>query len=166
MRILPNNLREKLQEPIGQLLTQKDFLVFAASEEKIVSVGDQVTYTLLIHNFHPIVCIVDYILQRKEYKEEMKNTIQRYGTKSIKVSNPAGCISDELWNAIQWAFNQIEKGPIRIDVEGEEDLAALAAIYLAPSDATVIYGMPNKGVVAVKANKEYKTIVKDILDKM
>ena len=51
-------------------------------------------------------------------------------------------------------------------VDGEEDLASLVAIYLAPSDVTVIYGLPDKGVLVVKSDTEYKKMVKKILDKM
>jgi uncharacterized protein (UPF0218 family) len=37
---------------------------------------------------------------------------------------------------------------------------------LAPPDVTIIYGLPNKGVVVVKASDENKQKVKEILDEM
>ena len=82
------------------------------------------------------------------------------------IRNPPGCISDDLWNAIETAYDDLEKGSLLIVVEGEEDLAALPAIFLAPKDVTIIYGLPNKGVVVVKSTEENKRKVKEILDKM
>ena len=67
---------------------------------------------------------------------------------------------------IATVFAYPDDGPYCIEVEGEEDLAALAAIYLAPPDVTIIYGLPNKGVVVVKATEAHKAQVKEILDKM
>jgi uncharacterized protein (UPF0218 family) len=82
------------------------------------------------------------------------------------VRNPAGVITDELWDAIETVLKHLEKGPFCIEVEGEEDLASLAAIYLAPGGVTVIYGLPNKGVVVVKATAAHKQKVKEVLDRM
>ena len=54
----------------------------------------------------------------------------------------------------------------RIEIEGEEDLASLAAIFLAPSNVTVIYGLPDKGVLVVNPDSDIKRRVKEIIDKM
>ena len=64
------------------------------------------------------------------------------------------------------AYENLEIGSLRIEIEGEEDLASLAAIYLAPSDVTIIYGLPDKGALVVKPTRENKKFVKEILDKM
>ena len=96
----------------------------------------------------------------------MKETIQSYGKIHIKIQNPPGTITDELWDAIETVYKNLQKGPYCIEVEGEEDLASLAAIYLAPGGVTVIYGLPNKGVVVVKATRSHKQKVKEVLDKM
>ena len=166
MRILPKDLREKLREPIGDLVDEQGLLKIVRDEGFVVSVGDLVTYTLLKHGIQPVICIVDYLLKRDIYSAQMRETISQFGKQRVKVRNPPGEITDELWNAIQSAYSHLEKGPICIEIEGEEDLAALPAIYLAPSDVTVIYGLPNKGVVVVKATVEHKRKVKEVLDKM
>ena len=165
MYILPENLRNELKQDIDLLLKGKKLIDFLKKEKKIVSIGDRVTYTILKNNIEPIFCIVDYILERKEYGTDMKNLIQKFGKNVIKVNNPPGQISDELWNSIEYAYEKIDKGPFRIEVTGEEDLASLVAIYLAPRGVTVIYGMPNKGVVIVRVNDNHKNIVKEILEK-
>jgi hypothetical protein len=109
---------------------------------------------------------VDFILERKPYPVEMKTLIQRFEGVHLKIKNPPGTITDDLWDAIQTVYQNPQNSPVCIEVDGEEDLAALAAIYLAPRGVTVIYGLPNKGVVVVKATKTHKQKVKEVLDKM
>ena len=166
MLVLPDNLRDKLKEPLGNLVDEQELLKQLKNVNNIVSVGDLVTFTLLNHGMNPIICFIDYIIERKEYSPEMKERIQRFGKIHIKIKNPSGSITDELWNIIESAYNNLKDGPYCIEIDGEEDLAALPAIYLAPSDVTIIYGLPNKGIVIVKATKAQKNKVKEILDKM
>jgi uncharacterized protein (UPF0218 family) len=164
--ILPDYLRNKLKEPLGSLVDENELLILLKEEKYIVSVGDQVTYTILKNNIEPVICIVDYRIKRKCYSKEIKNTIQSFGKKSISIKNPPKCISSDLWEAIESAYRNIEKDTLRIEIEGEEDLAALPAILLAPRDVTIIYGLPNKGVVIVKAVEKNKKKVNEILNKM
>jgi len=166
MFVLPDDLRDTLKEPLGRLVDEQELLKLLSHEKDIVSVGDLITFTLLNNGVKPQVCIVDYILKRKEYDLEMKKKIKDFDAKQIKVKNPPGTITDELWNAIELVYKKKDEGPFRIEVDGEEDLAALAAIYMAPSYVTVIYGLPNKGVVVVKATTAHKRKVKEILDRM
>lgn len=164
--ILPDDLGDRLKEPLGLLVDEKELLRLLEDEKYIVSVGDQVTYTLLKNNIEPVFCIVDFKTKRNRCSDEIKNVIQSFGKKMVTIENPPGCISSDLWNAIESAYDNLEKYSLRIEVEGEEDLAALPAILLAPRDVTIIYGLPNKGVVVVKAIEENKRKVKEILDKM
>lgn len=166
MRVLPDILRDKLKEPIGRLVNEEELLDLLTNERYIVSVGDQVTYTILKYNIEPVFCIVDFKIKRDRCHSEIKNLIRSFGKKKIVVNNPPGCISDDLWNAIESAYKKLEKGSLRIEVIGEEDLAALPAIFLAPSYVTIIYGLPDKGVVVVKALEENKRKVKEILDEL
>lgn len=166
MRVLPEDLRDNLKEPIGPLVDELRLLELLKNEKYIVSVGDRVTFALLKNGFNPIICIVDYIVEREECSPEIKDTIQSYGKKHIRIKNPPGQITDQLWNAIESAYLNLGEETLRIEIHGEEDLAALPAIYLAPRDVTIIYGLPNKGVVVVKATKENKRKVKEILDRM
>lgn len=166
MRVLPENIKDLLKEPIGQLVDEKKLLKFLKNEKHIVSIGDLVTYTLLKHNIEPVFCIVDYKTRRDKCEPKVVELIKSFGKKSIVVKNPPGTISDDLWNVIKIAYENLEEGGLRIEIDGEEDLASLAAIFLAPSDATIIYGLPDKGVLVVKPTKENKSKVKKVLDKM
>jgi GTP-dependent dephospho-CoA kinase len=166
MHVLPDDLKDTLKGYIGQLVDEQGLLKLLKKEKSFVTVGDRVTYTVLKHGFIPILCIVDYILERKPYPAEMRTLIQEFGRVHRKIQNPPGTITDELWDAIQRVYQNPQNGPVCIEVDGEEDLASLAAIYLAPGGVTVIYGLPNKGVVVVKATAAHKQKVKEVLDKM
>jgi uncharacterized protein (UPF0218 family) len=166
MYVLPAELREQLQQPIGHLVDESGLVHLVAHEKYVVSVGDRVTYTLLRHGITPILGIIDFILERKPYPEEMKEVLSRFGRIRLHVKNPVGMITDDLWEAIESVYQHLKSGPYCIEVDGEEDLASLAAIYLAPGGVTVIYGLPNKGVVVVEATRSHKQKVKEVLDKM
>jgi uncharacterized protein (UPF0218 family) len=166
MYVLPEDLKDTLKGYIGQLVDEPDLIKLLKKEKSVVTVGDKVTYTVLKHGFTPLLCIVDFILERKPYPKEMKTLIQGYGRVHLKIKNPPGTITDELWDAIQMVYKNPQNSPVCIEVDGEEDLASLAAIYLAPQGVTVIYGLPNKGVVVVKATDAHKQKVKEVLDKM
>ena len=166
MYVLPDDLKDTLKGYIGRLVDEPGLINILKKEKYIVSIGDKVTYTVLKNGFTPILCIVDNLLERKPIPPEIKTLVDGYGTLHLKIKNPPGTISDELWNAIQSVFENLDKTPVCIEVDGEEDLASLAAIYLAPGGVTVIYGLPNKGVVVVKATTAHKQKVKEVLDRM
>ena len=84
MLVLPENLRDKLKEPLGNLVDEQELLSLLQNEKYVVSVGDSVTFTLLKNGINPIICVVDYILERKECAPEMIEKIQRFGKKHIK----------------------------------------------------------------------------------
>ena len=78
--------------------------------------------------------------------------------------NHPGTISDELWKAIK---DSIDSGDnVRIEVDGEEDLASLAAISLSKIGTKGIYGMPDKGMVVVDVDQQSKARVNSLLEHM
>ena len=135
---LPEKLRDILNRPIGKLVDEKKLLQILKNEEKIVSIGDVVTYTLLKNNFEPVFCIVDYKTQRGICEDRIIKVIKSYGKITIKVKNPPGFISDDLCEVIKIVIENIDNGPFRIEVEGEEDLASLIVLFFAPEDVTII----------------------------
>ena len=167
MRVLPDNLRDLLKKPMGELVDEQKLLEIIDEEDFVVSVGDQVTYTLLKNDIEPIFCIVDYKTRRGDFPSEFIQRIKSFGDEVLEVENPQGCITDELWDAIEESFYNATDGiTTRIEVDGEEDLASLAVIFMAPEDVTIIYGLPDKGVLVVKPTDEIKNKVKEVLEKM
>ncbi|HER45789.1 MAG TPA: DUF359 domain-containing protein [Thermoplasmatales archaeon] len=166
MYVLPDDLKDTLKGHIGQLVDEPALLTLLREERDLVSVGDKVTYTVLKHGFIPRLCIVDFLLERKPYSLEMKTCIKEFKAVHLKIRNPPGTITDELWDAIRAVFQNPKRGPVCIEIDGEEDLASLAVIYLSPPGVTVIYGLPNKGVVVVEVTAAHKRKVKEVLERM
>jgi uncharacterized protein (UPF0218 family) len=163
---LPDSLRETLKEPLGFLFNEEElFNYIKESNQKIVCVGDLVSYTLISHHFTPIFCIVDNHTKRQDLDVSKVELIHEYGKRKITINNPAGVITYELWDQIETLLKNNDY-EVLIEVNGEEDLASLAVILLAPSDVTIIYGMPDKGVVVVPATEHHKEKVKKIIAQM
>jgi len=79
MRVLPDNIRDLLKEPMGLLVDEKQLLKLLKEEKKIVSIGDQVTYTLLKNSIEPFFCVVDYHTRRGECSEDIIKVLKSYG---------------------------------------------------------------------------------------
>jgi uncharacterized protein (UPF0218 family) len=162
--LVPEHLRKELSAPVGIVLTNRaDILNEIKHSAFLITVGDVVTLDLLESGIIPDISIVDYMTKRESIKE-LKNKFSRHPQAEIKVVNPPGVITLDLWNAITDAIANPRQ--LRIVVEGEEDLAALACIMLAPDNTTVIYGIPNRGASVHHVNDALKKMVKDTLDKM
>ena len=104
MRVLPDNLRDALKEPLGKLVDEDELFKLLEKEEYIVSVGDQVTFTLLNHGIIPIFCVVDFKIKRDFCSSDIRNLIKMFGKQHLVVKNPPASISDELWSAIENAY--------------------------------------------------------------
>ncbi|MDI6881255.1 MAG: DUF359 domain-containing protein [Methanothermobacter sp.] len=145
MLILPRKLRKKLKEPFGRLYPSPKEAPIPKGAF-IISVGDVTTHRLLQTGLKPRLAIIDNRVQRRA-----SNYRIQYDAKILKCENPPATITDELWTSIKKAINSGDN--FLIIVDGEEDLAVLPSIILAPPDAIILYGQPNKGVVLVKAEK-------------
>jgi len=160
---LPADLRDELKNPLGEVVDEASLGKILKEVDNIVSVGDLCTYTLYKMGFVPDIAVVDFKVQRGDIPD-LKVKIQRIGQTVISVNNPPGKITKELWSAVKRAYETKEK--VRIEVDGEEDLATLPCVWLAPKNTAVIYGLPNIGLVVVLDLIKAKMKVKNILTKM
>ncbi len=154
--ILDEKYRNELRKPLGDVVKyveEKDIT------HPLITVGDAVSSWMFEHGIKPDIYIVDYMVERKKAERKFNDD-----AKVLKVKNPAGVITQSLWDAIKKAYEGGER--IRIEVEGEEDLAALPAILMAPANATIIYGLPSHGMVVVKAGEKERKIVGEFLKKI
>jgi GTP-dependent dephospho-CoA kinase len=164
---LPPSLRDELRKPFGMLLTGKEFNQQVLSFKNIISIGDYLSCSLLEKGIFPQIMIIDYQTKRKSINAEQKHLLNTGKYKIIQVENPAGVITHSLWDTIQSACESFSSDQfIQIQVDGEEDLAALPAILYAPANVTIIYGMPDKGVVVAQSTDYLKQKVSNILTKM
>jgi hypothetical protein len=125
----------------------------------VIAVGDRVTETLGNIGRTPDVQVVDGV-ERRAAREFPNVPYARL----IRVRNPAGTLTAAAITGMKKAF--LGKKPVRVQVEGEEDLMAMLAIAMAPVSALVIYGQPGVGVVAVKTNAVAKARNRVILAEM
>jgi hypothetical protein len=138
---------------------------FLNKTECIVTVGDICTIKIFEQIREPDLAIVDLKTKRNTLLDsEQLKIMNKIGYNNIEVRNPAGTISKALWKAIESSLS--EEKSSKITVKGEEDLAALAVISMAPEEAKVIYGMPDRGMVVVDVNQQSKKRANDFLKRM
>lgn len=158
---LPEDKRHLFQEPWGRLFgnSEEAFDYLGSLEyEEIISVGDEVSAKLLQGGFNPEMVIVDLKVERRAARKGVRETIENYPVPKVEVDNPSGEISEELWNTVKTV-----ETPVKIIVEGEEDLATLPATLFAPKGSVVIYGQPGEGLVLIEVDEEKKEEFRNLL---
>ena len=143
---LPDSLRGELKEPLGPVYTDAGDLLDDASGP-VVAVGDIVTYHLLSAGRVPEVALVDERTKRSAVDPEVTETIEGFDRR-VAVENPPGTLTRGLLDALAEAIEA--DGTTLVDVDGEEDLAALPAVLAVPSGGSVVYGQPDEGMVLVR----------------
>ncbi|MFB2623754.1 GTP-dependent dephospho-CoA kinase family protein [Methanothermobacter marburgensis] len=145
MYILPEKLRAELKKPLGKL--HESFRNIDVGDSFLITVGDVTTRNALEHGLKPDVSIIDNRIQRMDSDHEFNDTAT-----IIRSTNPPGTITEDLWNSIKKAIDGARAGErFMIVVDGEEDLAVLPSILMAPADTVILYGQPDEGVVLVRA---------------
>lgn len=156
---LPESLRHELKKPFGTVTTGP--LEPHLDHDTLATVGDVVTRDALEEGLAPALMVVDGKTQRTREAP----TVQAPGkARRITVENPPAQITEELWGAIEDAYES--QPPTFIQVEGEEDLATLPAIVHAPDGAHVVYGQPDEGAVVVTVDQITRERADDVLAQM
>jgi len=125
-----------------------------------IAVGDATTEKLQSYGIIPSLQIVD--AQEKRIKREPPQA-NKVST-NLSCQNPAGEITEQSIEIIKQAITS--KPPVRIIVDGEEDLLVIPVCIYAPENTIIMYGQPNEGLVVVTVNEEIKKKTKSILDAM
>ncbi len=160
---LPATLRMRLREPLGKIVTEAELNSELDENVLCLVVGDESAITLHKHHYNIKLAIVDFQTQRRK-DQALKQEVSKIGEKVIKVTNPAGMITDELWKAIEHGLS--EPASVRIEVDGEEDLAFIPCMLLGPPGAVVVYGYPNRGLVLAWVNSQNQHTAKNALKLM
>lgn len=167
---LPNNMRRELKESWGDLIAETKLVHQTKYAKEVIAVGDMTALTLNRYGIPIRLAVVDFKTKREDLAH-LKAKISEIGDRIISVDNPAGMITTDLWDAVEEALRAHEdkeacrgrgRGGVRIEVRGEEDLATIPCILLAPEGAVVVYGMPDKGLVVVKITSDKKRFVRSI----
>lgn len=162
---LPEDLRLELKEPLGPIYTESESLL-AAAGRPLITVGDVVTYHVIEAGETPAVALVDERTERSAVRSEIADTLRTFeGFETVEtVDNPAATLTAELLSALRRAVES--DGPTLLEVDGEEDLAALPAALIAPEGASVIYGQPGEGMVLGTVDAETRSRSRELLARM
>ena len=159
---VPYSILECLKEPWGQLFKSPINFNLIDDEIKksnlIVTVGDASAETITSSGISPDIFIVDSLEKR-----EKRNIPQLFYNTELNAVNPPSTITDQSLHAINSALTA--KKPVRILIEGEEDLLSLLVIASYPNDTLLFYGQPNEGLVMVNISNKKKdalSILKNI----
>ena len=170
---LPDDLRDQLKTPLGNLISDNDpnkenIIKKISAESVIITVGDRTTENMLQLGLKPQIQIIDGLEKRNQRIVPADDTISM----NLSCRNPPGEITEESIQVIQKAFLVIsdnrfhQEPPVRITVNGEEDLLVLPVCMYAPENSVVMYGQPNEGLVIVTITPEIRAKVQKILDVM
>jgi len=162
---LPENLREDLKIPLGDLINDidvnnKNIQNKINPKSIIITVGDRTTENMLQLGLKPQIQIIDGLEKRNQRIVPADDTINT----NLSCRNPPGEITEESMQIIQKAFSS--EPPVRITVDGEEDLLVIPVCIHAPENSVVMYGQPNEGLVIVTITPEIRAKVQKILDVM
>ena len=162
---LPDDLRDQLKNPLGNLVSDNDpnkenIIKKIPAESVIITVGDRTTENMLQLGLKPQIQIIDGLEKRSECAVPADDIINT----KLSCKNPPGEITEESIQVIQKAFSS--EPPVRITVDGEEDLLVIPVCIHAPENSVVMYGQPNEGLVIVTITPEIRAKVQKILDVM
>ncbi|MCX8188848.1 MAG: GTP-dependent dephospho-CoA kinase family protein [Nitrososphaeria archaeon] len=162
--ILNENLAQELKKPLGLLIKNDSYKVQRVLSrirdcKLLVSVGDATLDFLLSINIVPDIQIVD--IKEKRLPRNVPKPAHKV---EFHVSNPRGCITEESIEAFKASL--CSNKPVRILVDGEEDLLALVAIIFSPKGSCVLYGQPDEGLVIVDVEERVKEFCEKIFSSM
>ncbi|MFQ6137349.1 MAG: GTP-dependent dephospho-CoA kinase family protein [Candidatus Hydrothermarchaeales archaeon] len=146
---LPEELRPLFKKPFGKVLKGRGLkpakeAKHLIQDEKVIVVGDTTLRNIKEVGIEPSLAIVDLKTKRKKIDYDVGS--------AVKVKNPPGTITSELWDAIR---ETIEDGKV-IVIDGEEDLAVLPCILEAGWNDVILYGQPDEGIVFIRVTEEVK----------
>jgi len=151
---MPMHLRTELSRSIGLVLQEREVLSHLRLDHPVATVGDMCTATLHSLGVPVHLAVVDFKTKREPDASWATRT-GPVGDRTVRVRSPPGEITAELWNAIAEAWEAIASTKVIV----EEDLASLPAILHAPEGATVIYGIPDKGLALVQVQGHVREAV-------
>jgi len=146
--LLPEDIADKAH--ISEYLSNNSY---------IITVGDRTTEKMIDFGLIPSLQIIDGV-EKREKRElpKLENATK------LTVDNPAAEITAQSIDVIKQAFTL--QSPVRIVVNGEEDLLVIPVCVHAPENSVVLYGQPNKGLVIVKVTPEIRNKTQGLLDLM
>lgn len=164
MLTLGDEQRKALKSPFGRLIkdeqiTRDILLDLFGDATTIVTVGDATTQRLSELKIRATIEIVDG-KERRGRRTLPESVI----TNTIHCKNAPGTLSEESIFTVKKAIES--ESPVRIIVDGEEDLFVLLVCDMCPDGAGVAYGQPGEGMVVLRVDGAVRDKARHILDSM
>lgn len=128
---LPQSLRQNLQQPFSPMVKK-----ITPPKYLTITVGDIATISLLNQKIAPDLAIVDLKTKRQPVFPHLEAIGLKPGLNAI---NPPGLITTNLIHQLLACLSHSQSTLL---VDGEEDLAVLPVVLLAPLNTTIFYGQP------------------------
>jgi pantetheine-phosphate adenylyltransferase len=168
------NFDQILNQDLVLNLSQREFLsqpqgkpVESPTKENktplICVVGDSSLEQFIENDWAYDLGIYDYRQQREAVKSKLIKQVKT----NYQTENKAGLISQpltiELKKALHNLLNKDQQSPQHLYVQGEEDLAAVALILLAPLQTRIYYGQPGEALIEMMVNLDLKKKIYQVL---
>ncbi len=169
---LPDSAREPLKQPFGVLIPDSQVTREAVASKLvgrnriIVTVGDRTTERIRDLKVYSNLEIVDNA-EKRQHRPEVTFTGPK--ERQLSAKNPAGTLTEETLQAVKTSLELIKTEPkktVRLVIDGEEDLVALAILAYFPEHTIVLYGQPDQGLVIVGAMGDAKDLARKTLHEM
>ena len=161
---LPGILRKEFQKPFGELLKDAKGL-FRNTNNLVITVGDVTTKIFNEKSLGQNISVIDFKVAREKKFSNIKELGFAGSENIFHADNPAGYITSSLFRVLLEIFKSDIKSKIILQINGEEDLAVLPLILIAPLGTVIFYGQPNKGIVRIAVSEETKDKAYELVNK-
>lgn len=175
---LNDELISILKKPLGDFIpdnevTKQKILTYVKEASLVAAVGDATTSRLFSFDIVPEISVLDGRERRSKveypYPSKIDCSVDSVDEQSIatiyelRCTNPPSTISKNAFSVLNFAMEG-KRFPVRILVEGEEDLLTLPIVSMSPDRAIVLYGQPLEGIVIVRVTETIRKKAKSLMD--
>jgi len=158
-RRIPPAARDEFKRPFGEPIDEN---ILREIKHTLITVGDVVSLIARKNGIVPSVSVYDGQTERRTMTE-FAELAAKEGEAEETAENPAGTVTCMLFEAARNALSG-KAGMIR--VTGEEDLAVIPFMILAPDGARIVYGDPGKGMRMITVSSETREEAERLWDRM
>lgn len=164
MLTLPEEMRAALREPLGSLIPDAEVTLERLRAEiphgsLVAAVGDATTERLARLGIAAGIEVVD-----GQERRAARGAPPGSPATSLSCRNGAGTIEDSALAALREAL--AAPRPVRLTVDGEEDLLAVPLCDMCEDGSIVAYGQPGEGMVVVRVGAESRDRARRIMKMM
>lgn len=161
---LTEDLRREFQKPFGDLLLNARSLS-KDRERLIITVGDVTAKTFNDLSLEQNLSVIDFKVGRIKKFANIQELGFAGAEVIFNVDNPPGFITSHTLRKLIEIFKLGLREKTILQINGEEDLAVLPIVLIAPLGTFIFYGQPHEGLVKViisedSKNKAYNLFLK------